>query len=127
MHNAIVKKLGVRFENVLLDGRLLSEAQERVNLASKVVAAESVQNKCQHDNAWLQQMAKDMDVDIDEDMMEEGLEGGTQRERNRLRESKKAKARLTRLLQQPLQTQRFGKFLSTNGRAAAMLASRRKA
>ena len=116
-HAQIIAKLKVQFENVVLDGRLLTGAQERVNLATKVVVAEKVQSNCQQENAWFRDKAEEIGVELDDDMVNDGLDGGNERDRNQLRESKRAMLRLQKLLKQPLQTQRFGKFLSTNSAA----------
>jgi hypothetical protein len=114
MHNGLVRKLGLDFEKVYMDGRLMNGAQERVNLASKVVEAEGVQSKSQRNNAWFKEKADEMGLELDDNMLDGGLADGDQRDQNRLREAKKAKMRLHNLLQEPLQTQRYGKFLSTN-------------
>jgi len=124
-HSFIVKKLCVVFEPVIMDGRLVSGAQERVNLASKVVAMEDVQSRSQRQNAWFRENADAMGVMLDDDLLDEGLAGGDQRDQNRLREAKQAKGRLNSLLQQPLQTQRYGKFLSTNSAAVLKMATGR--
>lgn len=114
MHSAISKALHVRFETVLLDGRLLQSAQERVNLASKIAEVSSVEGKSQRQNQWLKEKASEAGLDIDEDVLEEGLLGGDHRDRAKLKEAQSARERLARLLIEPLKTQRYGKFLSTN-------------
>ena len=116
-HSQVIAKLKAQFENVVLDGRLLSGAQERVNLATKVVEAERIQSKSQRENAWFRDKADEIGVELDDDMVDDGLAGGDERDRNQLREAKRAKSRLQMLLKQPLQTQRYGKFLSTNSAA----------
>ncbi len=115
MYAKIMKDLSTRFEPVHIDGRLLSRAQERVNLASKIVVAEDMQSKTQRRNAWFREKADEAGIDLDEDEVIEEI--SDQRDLSRLREGKQAKALLKRLLAEPLQTQRFGKFLSTNSAA----------
>lgn len=107
-----------------MDGRLLAAAQERVNLATKVAEAEDVERKATRDNQWLRELATeadiDFDVDDDNDMLDKGAlskSGDHKRDRARQSEAGSAKQRLRVLLTQPMQTQRFGKFLSTNSAA----------
>lgn len=100
-----------------MDGRLLAAAQERANLAAKVVECDEVETKAQNANKWFQVAAEEAGLDLDDDMIDEGLAGGDQRDQHKLREAKAARARLRQLLAQPMQTQRFGKFLSSNSAA----------
>lgn len=100
-----------------MDGRLLAAAQERANLAAKVVECDEVETKAQKSNKWFQEAAEEAGLDLDDDMIDEGLAGGDQRDQHKLREAKAARARLRQLLAQPMQTQRFGKFLSSNSAA----------
>jgi ATP-dependent RNA helicase DDX24/MAK5 len=100
-----------------MDGRLLAAAQERANLAAKVVECDEVETKAQKSNKWFQVAAEEAGLDLDDDMIDEGLAGGDQRDQHKLREAKAARARLRQLLAQPMQTQRFGKFLSSNSAA----------
>lgn len=114
-HSKIVQALEVKFSKILLDGRLLTSAQERVNLASKVVIAAEKSHKMQSSNQWFLEKAEEAELELDDDL----LEGNdiSDVERSELREAHKAKSRLSLLLKQPLQTQKFGKFLSTNSAA----------
>ena len=50
MHANMSRSLNLRFEQVTMDGRLLKEAHERVNLASKVAAVENVERESQSQN-----------------------------------------------------------------------------
>lgn len=113
-HAKIIKALNFKFEDVKLDGRLLNAAQERVNLASKVAVAEDTERKVHNDNQWLKETAEEAGLEIDDDMFEEGPADGDRRSKMRLKEATQARERLRFLLSQPLLTQRFGKFLSTN-------------
>lgn len=110
----IVHSLQVRFEPVNMDGRLLNSSQERVNLASKVVIAEEKQSKTQRRNQWFRETAEEAGIEVDDICFEDGLEDGDNRNVCELRNSQTAKVRLQALLSQPMQTQKFGKFLSTN-------------
>lgn len=116
-HAKIVKALNVSFAEVPMDGRLLSAAQERVNLACKVASAEDSERKTQRDNQWFKDQAAEAGLEVDDDMLDEGLAGGDSRDKARLNEARSARERLRQLLAQPIQTQRFGKFLSTNSAA----------
>ena len=107
-----------------MDGRLLAAAQERVNLATKVAEAEDVERKATRDNQWLRELATEADIDVDDDddndMLDKGAlskSGDHKRDRARQSVAGSAKQRLRVLLAQPMQTQRFGKFLSTNSAA----------
>lgn len=100
-----------------MDGRLLAGAQERVNLATKIVECDEVETKAQKSNKWFQEAAEEAGLDLDDDMLDEGLAGGDRRDQHKLREAKAARTRLRQLLAQPMQTQRFGKFLSSNSAA----------
>lgn len=114
--DALGKKL---FRPVPLDGRLLSEAQERVNLASKIVSCDELESRTDSRNKWFQDAAAEADLVLDDNMLVEGLAGGDLRDQQRLREAKSARGRLRDMLSQPMVTQRFGKFLSNNSAAAA--------
>jgi len=102
------------FENGSIDGRLLTLAQERVSLASKIVTCDSEETKTQKQNKWYEQAAEEAGLDLDEDLLEDGLAGGDERERQKLHQAKAARAQLRAMLAVPMQTQRFGKFLSVN-------------
>ncbi|KAL7521101.1 hypothetical protein ACHAWX_005793 [Stephanocyclus meneghinianus] len=111
-----VKGAGERsLETVHIDGRLLSEAQARVSLATKIVTCNDVESQASKKNKWLQDTAHQAGLEVDEDMFENGLLDGDQRDRQRFIESKRAKAELLQLLQTPMRTQHFGKFLSGRG------------
>eukprot|EP00581_Thalassiosira_minuscula_P028551 CAMPEP_0183749982 /NCGR_PEP_ID=MMETSP0739-20130205/727_1 /TAXON_ID=385413 /ORGANISM="Thalassiosira miniscula, Strain CCMP1093" /LENGTH=1043 /DNA_ID=CAMNT_0025985887 /DNA_START=14 /DNA_END=3145 /DNA_ORIENTATION=+ len=102
-------------ESMHIDGRLLSEAQERVALATKIVSCNDVESQANRKNKWLQDAARDAGLEVDEDMMESGLLDGDQRDRQRFLEAKRAKAELRQLLAKPMRKQHFGKFLSGVG------------
>lgn len=120
-HKQVCEALDAKnlFEVVEMDGRLLTTAQERVNMAAKIVECEEVESRAQKSNKWFQEAAEEAGLDLDEDLVDEGLAGGDRREQQKLREAKAARVRLRQLLAQPMQTQRFGKFLSSNSAAAA--------
>mmetsp|Transcript_3860 Transcript_3860/g.10745 ORF Transcript_3860/g.10745 Transcript_3860/m.10745 type:complete len:103 (-) Transcript_3860:2340-2648(-) len=67
-------------------------------------------------NQWFLEKAKEADLELDDDLLEDG-DNIAERERNELRDAKEARLRLAMLLQEPLKTQKFGKFLSTNSAA----------
>ena len=94
----------------------MAGAQERVNLATKVVIAAEKLKTMQSRNLWFLEKAKEADLELDDDLLEDD-DNIAERERNELREAKEARLRLTKLLQEPLKTQKFGKFLSTNSAA----------
>jgi hypothetical protein len=115
-HSKILQALQVNFSKILLDGRLLSSAQERVNLASKVVVAADKEHKIQSHNQWFREKAEEAELELDEDMLEDDHDLPEVEESER-REAQKARTRLVQLLAEPMTTQRFGKFLSTNSAA----------
>jgi hypothetical protein len=117
-HQKIKSELNTTFHRVNLDSRLLAAAQERANLASKVISAEKVEGKAQRDNQWFLQSAEDAGLEIDDDMLDGGLASGNLREQQQLREAQRAKGLLKKLLAEPMVKQRYGKFLSSNAAAA---------
>jgi len=111
-----VKGSGVRtLGQVHVDGRLLSAAQERVSLATKIVACNDIESQATKKNKWLRDAAEEAGLELDDDMMEGGLLDGDQRDRQRFLEAKRAKIQLRELLAVPIRKQRFGKFLSGAG------------
>lgn len=115
-HTRIVDSLNTRFEEFHLDGRLLAASQERVNLAAKVISAEEIHQKAAKNNRWFKEKAAEAGLEVDDDMLDDGICGGDDvaKQHKRNREAKAAKGQLRRLLAEPMQTQRHGKFLSTN-------------
>lgn len=112
-HSKIAEAANVTFTKVMLDGRLLTASQERTNLASKIIAAAEMEQKTNSSNKWFLEKAKEAELDLDDDLMEDES-NRPEKELQQLREARKAKARLAKLLAEPMKTQRFGKFLSTN-------------
>lgn len=115
-HSKIVSALGVSFHKVLLDGRLLSSAQERTNLASKIITVDEMQQKSSSHNRWFMEKAKEAELDLDDDLMEDES-NRPEKEQQQILEAKRARLRLTHLLAEPMKKQKFGKFLSTNSEA----------
>ena len=115
-HSKIAASVSVRFNKVLLDGRLLTSSQERVSLASKIYVAGELEQKTNSHNKWFNDMAKQADIDLDESMMEDE-DNRPEKEQQQLLEAKRARKKLPKLLQEPMTTQKFGKFLSTNSAA----------
>ena len=112
-HTKIVEALQAKFSKVLLDGRLMTSAQERTNLASKIVAAGEINQKTNSHNKWFLDAAKEADLELDDGLLEDET-NMSEKDQLQLKEAKKAKLRLEKLLAEPMKTQRFGKFLSTN-------------
>lgn len=108
----MVDALKVIFETLNMDGRLLREAQERVNLASKVIAADEAGKRSQRNKQWVKEKAEAADLEFDDEMLDDGLLESDSKQLHR--EASRAKDKLQSLLAQPLKSQRFGKFLSTN-------------
>jgi len=115
-HSKIAGAISVPFEKVLLDGRLLSSSQERVSLASKIYIVNEMEQKTKSNNRWFIEKAKEVDIDLDDDLMEDES-NRSEKEQLQIFEAKKARVRLWKLLKEPLTTQKFGKFLSTNSAA----------
>jgi hypothetical protein len=123
-HNKIIKSLNVQFKEVPIDGRLLRLAQERVNLACKVAVADDTDRKNKRDDQWFIDQAMQAGLEIDDDLLNDVIDGedeickkrnkkDTDRLKARQREAAISRIRLHELLNQPVQTQRYGKFLST--------------
>lgn len=108
------------FDEVPIDGRLLSAAQQRVNLASKIVISTDAESKANKKNKWFIDAANQAGLDVDEDMLDSGLKGGNDKDRQLLLEAEKAKKHLKKLLAIPMRTQSFGKFLSGAGVSKAI-------
>ncbi|KAL7505460.1 hypothetical protein ACHAXN_002943 [Cyclotella atomus] len=102
-------------ETTDIDARLLSEAQARVALANKIFTCNDAQSQAIKKNKWLNDTAHEAGLDVDEDMLESSMLDGDQQDRARFLESKRAKVKLRLLLQTPMRTQRFGKYLSQPG------------
>ncbi|CAB9527279.1 dependent RNA helicase [Seminavis robusta] len=116
-HRKIVGELNATIHRVPLDSRLLTAAQARTNLASKIVAAESIEGKAQQTNDWFMKNAEEAGLEVDADVLEGGLLGGNLKEQQQFLEAGRAKTELRRLLAEPMVTQRFGKFMSVNSAA----------
>jgi ATP-dependent RNA helicase DDX24/MAK5 len=109
-YSRIVQALKAKIQTVHLDGRLLRAAQERVNLACKVVSAEGEERKVQREKKWFHEQADEAGLEVDESLIETSESANRSRQGN----VRRARAELAQLLSQPMQTQRYGKFLSTN-------------
>ena len=115
-HSKIAGSLSVPFGKVLLDSRLMTSSQERVNLASKIYVVSEMEQKTNNHNRWFLEKAKEADLDLDDNMMEDAS-NRPEKEHQQVLEAKRARSQLARLLQEPMRTQKFGKFLSTNSAA----------
>lgn len=118
-YSRITKTLNAQFQSFHLDGRLLRAAQERVNVACKVVSAEGGERKSMRDNKWFQEQAAEAGLEVDESLLEETIDSS----RSQQGELRRAKAQLAKLLSEPMQTQRYGKFLATNSARTQMEAT----
>jgi len=105
----------LHFSGVAIDGRLMTAAQARVNLASKIVLCEDLTSRTNRNNKWFIDAAEDCELDLDDGMLDEGLAGGNKVERMQLLEARRAKVELKALLAKPMRRQEFGKFLSGVG------------
>ena len=110
------------FKPLPFDGQLLSAAQERTNLASRIVECENIESKASKQNEWFAKAAEEAGLDLDEDLLDGGLMDGDHRDRQRLAEARKGRQRLKQLLAVPMRKQQFGKFLSGPGLKAAIQA-----
>jgi len=96
-----------------LDAHLLAAAQERANLAEKIVKMDEAEQKKAASNNWFAKAAEDAGLDLDDGLMEE-LEGqGGVRDMQKYKEAEHARNKLRQLLKKPMRKQRFGKFLSS--------------
>ena len=129
--------MNATFSKVLLDGRLMKDAQERTNLASKVVMASVLDKRTRSRNQWFLEKANEADLELDEALIDND-DSRPPKERQQLEEARKAKAKLQKLLKLPMKTQRFRKFLFPNDAAfqevaqplpssARMLSNKKKA
>ena len=109
-HSTIAKVMSRPFENVVLDGRLLTEAQERANLASKIVVSETLESKINVHNKWFHDNAEAAGLEVDDSMLED-TSMLPKKEQTQIREGKQARTKLAALLKMPMKAQRFRKFL----------------
>jgi ATP-dependent RNA helicase DDX24/MAK5 len=114
IHAKLSQSLEAEFSDVVMDSRLLHSAQERVNLASKVVSTNDTEQKTNRENEWFRKKAEEAGLEMDDNLLDEGLAGGDLRDQSRLREAQKGRNKLRQILSEPMQTQKYGKFLSTN-------------
>lgn len=112
-HKIIADSVQATFSNVMIDGRIMSSSiAPRVNLASKIVAAEELEQKAQAQKKWFEEKADEAGLELDDIILEDGS-SKSPKEQARLKDAQKAKVELTRLLKEPIKAQRFGKFLSS--------------
>jgi hypothetical protein len=123
-HSKIIKAINIKFMNVPMDGRFLRLAQERVNLACKVATADDGDRKQQRDQQWFIDQANQAGLEVDDDLFHDTVANNDEDRgvssnsssvliKARQKEARIARLRLQQLLSQPIQTQRYGKFLST--------------
>lgn len=62
-----------QFDEAPMDGRLLSSAQERVNLASKIVSHSDIELKTNKHNQWFINAAKEAELDLEDDMLDDDI------------------------------------------------------
>ena len=104
------------FDDAAIDGQLLKAAQERVSLASKIVAHDWAESKINNDNAWYKKASEEAGIDLDESLLDDVMDGKCRKQQKQHTEGgKQALAKLKVLLSQPMRTQSFGKFLSGAG------------
>lgn len=121
---AVLGDVSSSFNAAPMDSRLLSNAQERVNLASKIVACESSEAKTNKSNQWFIDAANEAGLDLDEDLLDDGQLAGSKKERQQFVEAKRARQELKVLLATPMRKQAFGKFLSHAGLQDAIQAEK---
>jgi putative cell wall-binding protein len=120
MQNSISKALEVTFAPWTIDARMLHRAQERVNLASKVVAMTDKEQQTQRRNEWFRVQAEAAGFDItdevlnDMDFTRSNDAQYNNRVKSQTQEAKKAAMKLSQLLLEPLHVRRYGKFVSTS-------------
>ena len=112
---AILGDVKSTFDVAPMDSRLLANASERVNLASKIVACEDAESKTNKSNQWFRKASEEAGLDLDEDLLDDGKLGGSKKERQQFLEAKRARQELKALLAKPMRKQAFGKFLSNAG------------
>jgi len=103
------------FDIAPIDSRLLSSAQERVNLASKIFVCEDTESRTNKSNQWFINASNDAELELDQDLLDEGQLAGSRKDRQQYVEAKRARNELKVLLAKPMRKQAFGKFLSNAG------------
>ena len=96
-----------------LDVHLIAAAQERANLAQKIVKCEAAESKSVANNNWFAKAAKDAGIDLEDELVMEDIAGkGDKKKRQTYLEAQRAKKDLERLLAMPMQKQRHKKFMT---------------
>jgi ATP-dependent RNA helicase DDX24/MAK5 len=103
------------FDVAPIDSRLLSSAQERVNLASKIFVCEDTESRTNKSNQWFINASNDAGLELDTDLLDDGQLAGSRKDRQQYLEAKRARNELKVLLAKPMRKQAFGKFLSNAG------------
>jgi ATPase subunit of ABC transporter with duplicated ATPase domains len=85
----------------MLDGRLMTSAQERTNLASKIVAASDMEQRTQSRNKWFLEKTQEAELELDDNII---LDDRPEKELMQLKEAQKAKVQLAQLLVEPIKT-----------------------
>merc|ERR1712194_243486 len=97
------------FKSIKFDGRVLSKAQHRTNLASKIYLYEHTQLKSQKEKDFLFKISQDADIDYDPDDFDENFVSN--HDVVKKVEAKRARYELRQLLTQPMNNlHRYGKF-----------------
>ncbi|KAI9306160.1 P-loop containing nucleoside triphosphate hydrolase protein [Cunninghamella echinulata] len=95
---------GEKYPDFPIDTSILREMKKRVELATEIDKIEHQENKTTHEDNWMRNMAKEMDIELDEDMFK-GNNSKKQKEGHLERERAKAKSlrfELKNLLKTPI-------------------------
>ena len=111
----------IEFSATPHDAHLLTAAQERASLAEKIVKSQDSEARIAANNNWYAKAAEDAGVDLDEALLNDGQGGANTKDRQRFKEARQARKKLTELLAKPMRKQNFGKFLSTAGAKSSLL------
>ena len=108
-----VEGKAIEFGSAPFDSHLLAAAQERANLAEKIVKCDEAEQKKAASNSWFAKAAEDAGLELDDTLMEE-LEGKGDGNKGvqKFKEANNARAKLRKLLKKPMRKQLHGKFLT---------------
>ena len=112
---------GANMQELQVEFSLLTKLRERVELARQIEVAHHRADKAAHEESWLQQAAKDMELDLDNDEDHDSHDGrGASKKRSRAAKAQERDlcARLKAMLGQPLMLRGISaKYLTSGGSA----------
>lgn len=113
-------KAGTTLPELEMEYSLLTKLRERVELARQIEVAHHRADKAAHEENWLQQAAKEMDIDLDDEEHDSGGRGPLRKDLKAARgKEKQLRMTLKTMLTQPLMLRGISaKYLTAGGSSA---------